>query len=139
MQQERQNTIQIGGQQAAVAGAGFAASGSALDILADSARQGALAHAALGQQGLITEAGYQEQAQSYTTMATAARTAAAGETQIAAETDQLAQETKDAAKTSAFGDFAGALIKGAATVATLAVAPELAPVTMGLDGLGAIH
>jgi hypothetical protein len=119
LQQERQNTMQIGGQQAAIAGAGFAASGSALDLMADSARQGALATAVLGQQGLITEAGYQEQAQSYTTMATAARADAAGQNQIAGEEEQLAQETKDAANTASIGDFLGGVVKGAAAIATL--------------------
>jgi hypothetical protein len=48
-----------GGIQASTAGSGFQASGSSLDILRDSASQGAIAHAVLGQQGLITEAGYQ--------------------------------------------------------------------------------
>jgi hypothetical protein len=43
--------------------------------LRDSASQGALTHAVLGQQGLITEAGYQEQATSYQNMATAATNA----------------------------------------------------------------
>lgn len=118
-QQQRETSIQIGGQQAAVAGAGFAASGSALDILADSARQGALAHAVLGQQGLITEAGYEEQAQSYNLMANTARTTAAGEMQIAGETDQLANETKNAGNIAGAGDIVSGLIKGAAAVATL--------------------
>jgi dsDNA-binding SOS-regulon protein len=71
-QQQRELTMSMGQTQADVAGAGFSASGSGLDIMRDSASQGALAHAVLGQQGLITEAGYQEQAQSYNTMATAA-------------------------------------------------------------------
>ncbi len=47
-----------------MAGAGLGESGSALDILRDSASQGALTKATLGQQGLINEAGYQEQQQS---------------------------------------------------------------------------
>lgn len=119
MQQQRQNTLQIGQQRAQIAGAGFAASGSALDILADSARQGALATAVLGQQGLITEAGYQEQAQSYNLMASTARTTAAGENQIAGETDQLAMETKQAADEQAKGDFIGAAVKGVAGIASL--------------------
>jgi hypothetical protein len=42
---------------AQVAGDGFAASGSALDILRSSAAQGAIAKAVTGYQGLITEAG----------------------------------------------------------------------------------
>ena len=74
-QQSREMMNTLGGQQADVAGAGFTEGGSALDIMRDSAAQGALTHAVLGQQGLITEAGYQEQAQSYQTMATAATAA----------------------------------------------------------------
>jgi hypothetical protein len=46
----------LGGQEADVAGAGFSEGGSALDLLRSSASQGALTHAVLGQQGLITEA-----------------------------------------------------------------------------------
>ena len=71
-QQQRELMLNLGGQQAETAGAGFAASGSSLDILRDSASQGAITHAVLGQQGLITEAGYREQAQSYQTMQAAA-------------------------------------------------------------------
>ena len=51
--------------KADIAGGGFAASGSGLDILAQSASQGALQQAVIARQGLITEAGYQEQAQSF--------------------------------------------------------------------------
>ena len=58
-----------------MAGAGFAESGSALDLLRDSASQGALAHAVIGQQGLITEAGYEQQRQSYQIMQGAANDA----------------------------------------------------------------
>lgn len=71
--------LQLGGQQADVAGAGFGASGSALDLFADSARQAALTHATLQQQGLIAEAGYKQQFNSYQTMASAAEMAAAAE------------------------------------------------------------
>jgi hypothetical protein len=59
-QNDRSVIQTIGGTRADVASAGMAESGSALDILRDSASQGALAHAILGQQGLITEAGYEE-------------------------------------------------------------------------------
>lgn len=100
-QQQRELTMTLGGQQADVAGGGFASSGSSLDLLRDSASQGALAHQVLGQQGLITEAGYQEQAQSYTTMATAATAAGNAE--------------EDA---SVFADITGVIKLGAA-VATL--------------------
>jgi hypothetical protein len=91
----------IGGQQADVAGAGFAASGSALDLLRDSAQQGALTHAVAGQQGLIQEAGYTEQAQSYQNMSAAAHMAA------------------DAENKAATGADITAGIKGAAAIATL--------------------
>lgn len=117
MQLERQTTMQIGSQRADIGGAGLAASGSSLDILADSARQGAMAKEVLGQQGLITEAGYQEQAQSYTTMAGAARTAAAGEQNMASETDSLASEARTAANVSAAGKFISGGLKAIPLVA----------------------
>ena len=66
----------LGGQQADVAGAGFAASGSAIDLLADSASQGALMKAVGAQQGLITEEGYKVQAANFTNMSAAAKLAA---------------------------------------------------------------
>jgi hypothetical protein len=119
--------MQIGGQQAAQAGAGFAASGSGLDILADSASQGALAKATLGQQGLITEAGYQEQATSYGIMQSTA-------TQAASEEDQIAQQQQNAASTSMFGDIAGGILKGAAAVAGLALAPETGGASLVFSG-----
>lgn len=100
-QQQRELLSKQGGVEAGVAGAGFAESGSALDILRDSASQGALTHAVLGQQGLITEAGYKEQAQSYQTMQGAANEAGNAENQAA----QGAEIT--------------AGIKGVAAVATL--------------------
>src|SRR6202165_1402864 len=82
-QQQREAMMTLGGQQADVAGAGFAASGSALDLLRDSASQGALAHAVIGQQGLITEAGYNEQAASYKIMQGAANDAGNAENNAA--------------------------------------------------------
>lgn len=90
----------IGGQQADVAGAGFADSGSALDLLRSSAAQGALTKAVAGQQGLITEAGYQQQARSFTNLASAARMAA------------------DAEDKAASNSLISSVIKGAAAVAT---------------------
>lgn len=69
----------MGGISADVAGAGFAASGSALDILRDSASQGALTKAVGSQQGLITEEGYKVQAETYTNMGKAALMAAEAE------------------------------------------------------------
>jgi hypothetical protein len=78
-QQQREITQALGKTRAQVAGAGFAESGSALDILRSNAQQGAQAHAVLSEQGLITEAGYQEQAQSFNLMASAAGEAASAE------------------------------------------------------------
>jgi hypothetical protein len=68
----RENTQAIGKTQASVAGAGFAESGSALDILRSNAQQGALTKAVASENGLVQEAGYEEQAASYKLMANAA-------------------------------------------------------------------
>lgn len=71
MQQQRKNYLALGGTEAAVAGSGFAMSGSGLDILRSSAEQAALSKAVIQQQGYITEAGYQEQASAYKQMQSA--------------------------------------------------------------------
>jgi hypothetical protein len=86
-QETRDITKSLGETAADTAGAGFAASGSSLDLLRDSASQGALTKAVLGEQGLITEAGYQEQAQSYRNMADAADMAAKAEKTAAIGSD----------------------------------------------------
>lgn len=78
-QANRQLLLTQGKTQEEVASAGFSLSGSALDIMRSSAEQGALQKAVIGQQGLITEAGYESQAQSYDTMARAAGQAAGAE------------------------------------------------------------
>jgi hypothetical protein len=102
-QLDRENFKMLGGQQADIAGAGFAMSGSGIDLLRESAQQGALQKAVGAEQGLITEAGYKEQAESYTTMSKAAHMAA------------------DAENQAAFGaDITGG-IKAAASIATLFV------------------
>lgn len=100
-QQQRSFETVTGQQQAGVAASGFEASGSSLDILRDSASQGALAKETLGQQGLIDEAGYKEQAQSYALMSSSANMAA------------------DAQDKAADNTSITALIHGAAAVATL--------------------
>lgn len=94
-------SLSLGKTTATQAGAGFAQSGSALDILRTSAQQGATTRAVIGQQGLITEAGYQEQSEAYQNMASAAGTAI------------------NAEKTSETGDLIGAGLKGAAALASL--------------------
>lgn len=89
------------GVTADTAGSGFSASGSSLDVLRDSASQGALTKAVGQQQGLITDAGYTEQATSYANMGQAARMAA------------------DAEDKAAEGADITAGIKGVAAIATL--------------------
>jgi len=83
---------------AAVANAGLTESGSALDILRSNAQQGALQQAVTGQQGLITEAGYAEQQQSYQTMA------------------EVAGNAAKAANLAAVGSFVGAGFSAVAVV-----------------------
>jgi hypothetical protein len=121
-QNDRQIYGAMGGITADTAGAGFAASGSSLDILRDSASQGALTKAVAGQQGLITEAGYTEQATSYTNMAAAANMAANAE-------DKAAE-----------GADIGAVFKGVAAVASLftggAAAPPAAVTGGALSAVG---
>jgi hypothetical protein len=87
MQSERQTYQSMSQTKADVAGGGFAASGSGLDILAQSASQGALQQAVIQRQGLITEQGYQEQAQSYLNMSAAADMAASAEKKAAGGAD----------------------------------------------------
>lgn len=149
-QADRQIQASLGSTRADVAGAGFAAGGSAGDLLRDSASQGALAKGTLAQQGVITEAGYEEQANSYTTLANTGRTTAAAEEAAATQTDviageqegiagqqqQLAAETKAAGQQQATGDFIGAALKGAAAIASVALAPATGG--LSLAGLGAL-
>jgi hypothetical protein len=150
-QLDRQVTQTIGGQAAGVAGAGFSSGGTALNLLRDSASQGALARGVLGQQGAITEAGFDEQAKSFTTMANAGRTTAASEMQIAGQTDviageqnqiaagqdQLAVQTQNVANQQATGDFIGAALKGAAAVASLALAPATGGLSLAVGAAAA--
>jgi hypothetical protein len=102
-QQSRANFQSQSETEANVAGAGFAQSGSSLDILANNASQGALTTQVMQQQGLITEAGYKEQATAYTDQANAAGVAAEG------------------AKVAETGSFISGALKGVAALATLGV------------------
>jgi hypothetical protein len=101
-QADQQLYTSLGRTKAGEAGAGLAQSGSAVDILRESAQQGATTNAAIGQQGLITEAGYQEQYNAYTNMASAA------------------QSAEDATNLSGIGDLIGGGMKFAAAFATMA-------------------
>lgn len=93
----------LGQTTADVAGAGFANSGSALDILADSARQGSLTKSVTQQQGIINEEGYRTQAQSYRNMSAAA------------------DEAIDAEKTAGIGSMISGGFKAASAVASFFV------------------
>lgn len=113
----------LGAERSSVAASGFGEGGSAGDILRSSASQGALNRAVLTQQGLITEAGYKEQADSYRTMQQAAGIAVQEDTLAAQEeniTAQGYQSAASAANTAATGSFIGGAIKGIAGIASLA-------------------
>lgn len=90
MQQDRELYKALGGIQADVGGAGFASSGSALDILRDSASQAALTRAVTTEQGLITEEGYKVEAENFRQMGEAARLAATAEDKAAENAPLLA-------------------------------------------------
>lgn len=75
-QQQRLEFQQLGTLNADVQGAGFQASGTAVDLLRMTHQQGELQKAVLQQQGLITEEGYRVQAQNYRDMASSSRHAA---------------------------------------------------------------
>ena len=105
MQADRELSMSLGETKADVGASGFAAGGSSLDILRDSAAQGALNRAVLTEQGAITEAGYKEQQQSYGIMSAAAKSAAT-------------QEQSLASNTELFGGISAA-IKGATAVASI--------------------
>ena len=80
VQAERSLFMAQGKTKANLAGAGLAQEGTGLNILRSSAAQGAMQTAVVGQQGLITQAGYEEQQQSYTAMANVAKTAESADT-----------------------------------------------------------
>ena len=100
-QEDRTFAQTIGEQRADVATAGFAEGGSALDVLADSVAQGAIQHETTQFQGLVTEASYQEQADSYKLMASAARVAASAEDN-AATGDMISGSVKAVAAVAMF-------------------------------------
>lgn len=75
---QRQIFQTIGGQQSDVAANGLASSGSATDLLRSSAQQGALTKQLVANQGAINVLGYQAEAASYASMASAAKSSAAG-------------------------------------------------------------
>jgi hypothetical protein len=82
-QEERQAFKMTGQQIADVAGAGFAESGSAIDLLRSSNQQGALAKQLIGEQGNIQQNTYEEQATAYDAMAASAEAKAKAESKSA--------------------------------------------------------
>ena len=118
-QADRELFTSMGRTTAAVGGSNLSLSGSALDILRQSASEGALTRATLGQQGLISEQAYQQQADSYNLMATAADHAAGAD------------------KIAGIGSFIGAGIQGIAGLAGMfaptAAATAVQAVTAGAD------
>lgn len=78
-QQARTNYQATGQTEAEVGGAGFSNSGSSLDILRDSAREGSLARSMITQQGAINVESYHEQANALNTQAQAADMAASAQ------------------------------------------------------------
>jgi hypothetical protein len=153
-QEARQVAGTIGSQRASVAASGFSSGGSAGDLMRDSAAQGALARGVLEQQGVITEAGYNEQAQSCQTLAATGRATAAVEQQMETQTEniateqqwiatqqrQLAMQTQQAADTAATGDFISSALKGVAAVAGIVLAPATggASLAVGADAAAAL-
>lgn len=101
MQESREISKSLGQTTADVAGAGFATSGSAMDLLRDSAQQGALQKQVTQVQGNITMQGYEEQAKSDEMMANAAVMAGNAEGKAAT------------------GDFIGAGIQAVAGIASM--------------------
>jgi hypothetical protein len=114
-QSDRESYMSLGKTKAGEAGAGLAQSGSAIDLLRSSAQQGATTTAAIGQQGLITEAGYQEQHDSYMNMAAASDAAQAAE------------------KTSGIGSLIAGGLKLAAGIASIALAPATGGASLAAD------
>ena len=121
-QAQRQLYMTLGTAAAAAGGSGSSGGGSAADIIRNSAQQGALNQSVIAQQGLITEAGYTEQANAYTLQQQAAGVAAqaqqasaAGETQAAGDYQKEANLFGE----SATGDFFSAALSGVAGVAQL--------------------
>lgn len=77
-QAQREIYRTMGTQQADIGAAGLATSGSALDIMRDSASQGALTKSLVQNQGTITSLGYQQESASLASQAAAAKAKGAG-------------------------------------------------------------
>jgi hypothetical protein len=82
-QLQRKDFQTEGDLAADIAANNFEQSGSAIDVMRDSATQAAIERGVASQQGLIEEAGYEEQAQSYQLMAQAKDEAAQADAKAA--------------------------------------------------------
>jgi hypothetical protein len=109
----------LGSVTAGEANSGLATSGTAMDLLHESAANGALAKENAITQGNITEAGYEEQAQSYRNMS------------------QAAQVAINADNTAATGADISGVLKGAASIASLFLAPETGGLSLAIGGAAA--
>lgn len=116
-QADRQITIAQGTVRANVGAGGLEESGSALDVLAMGASQGALQKEVIQQQGLITQESYQEQSDVYKKMVEASQVAVEGSILAHNEHLQAAAMEKDAAT----GSYIAAGIKGVTAMASLFV------------------
>lgn len=87
----------VGQQQAGYAGAGFANSGTALDVARSTLQQGVLENQVLGLNASLAAGGYFSQAASSSAEATTARTAASVSTANAAAASNLAQLSANSA------------------------------------------
>lgn len=115
----------VGAAEASGAGAGLLDS-SITDVMADSARQGAIQKQLMTEQNLITEAGYDEQEKSYNNLAEYARYGSSVQNDMAGQLDQIAgsqrgiaDQERGLANDAESNSFITAGIKGAFAVASL--------------------
>lgn len=122
---DRNLYLNTGAIKGGIAGAGLT-SDSSSDLLADSARQGAIAKQLMGEQALITEAGFDEQAKSYTNLADYARYGASVQNDMAGKLDlisgkqmNIAAQERELGDTAEKNSWITAGIKGAGAIASL--------------------
>lgn len=113
MQTEREIFKTIGGARSDIAAGGLMESGSALDVLRDSAVQGRLQIGALRSQGQLQQEGYKEEALSYQAMGKASEAASAAAVGQAG----MANAQASAEKKSGLGKIIGSVVKIGTAVA----------------------
>lgn len=132
MQNERNIFKTLGGQQSDIAGAGLQNSGSALDIMRDSASQAGLSRQLLGTQGAINQLGYQKEAASYQGLKGTAEASAAA-------ANASASTKKKSGILGAIGGAIGLATKIAPVVAAFSddrIKENIVRVGMRDDGIG---